>query len=212
VAARRSTIQPVAAMLRSLCLIAALLFAPLAALANPPPKLEGEALVAALKQPGHVAFMRHAWAPFEGAPKPAPHAAEDLGPCETQRNLDDFGRQDATRVGAAFAAAGIRFDRVWTSHVCRCRETAERIVGGPVANLPLINSYFADPDKSRGPAQLVHLKAFLNWTLAPTMTVLMVTHGSLISDLTGFDTQETEIVIVRADGRGGIEVIGYGTI
>jgi phosphohistidine phosphatase SixA len=170
------------------------------------------AFIALLKQPGHIAFMRHAWAPFEGAPKSQPHAAEQVGACATQRNLDDFGRKDAARVGAVLRAAGVTFDLVYTSHLCRCRETAELIMQRPVENLPLINSYFADPDKSRGTAQLKYLKQFLNDTLARDARALMVTHGSLITGLSGIDTGETEIVVVKADGRGGIIVVGRGTL
>lgn len=193
-----------------LALVAALLgFGPATATAEP---TAAPALLELLKQPGHIAFMRHAWAPFEGAPKSKPHAAEDLGPCETQRNLDDFGRKDAVRVGNVLRAAGVTFDHVWTSHVCRCRETAELIMGGPVDNLPLINSYFADPDKARGPAQLKYLRQFLTSSLRPKATALMITHGSLITDLSGIDTGETELVIVKSDGAGGITVVAHGTL
>lgn len=170
------------------------------------------ALIALLRQPGHVAFMRHAWAPFEGAPKSSPHAAEAVGACATQRNLDDAGRKDAARIGTLLREAGLSFDFVYTSHLCRCRETAELMMGRPVENLPLINSYFSDPDKARGPAQLKYLKQFLNDTLPPAARGLMVTHGSLITDLTGIDTNESEIVIVKADGKGGIRVVGRGVL
>lgn len=169
-------------------------------------------LIALLRVPGHIAFMRHAWAPFEGAPKNVPHSAETLGPCETQRNLDEKGRADARRIGELFRASGLTFDFVWTSHVCRCVETAELIAGRHVDNLPLINSYFMDPDKARGPAQLRYLKQFLNETLPAAARALMVTHGSLITDLTRIDTDESEIVIVKADGKGGLDIVARGAL
>ena len=40
----------------------------------------------------------------------------------------------------------------------------------------------------------------------------MVTHGSLITGLTGIDTDETEIVVVKADGEGGVVVVGRGVL
>ena len=64
-----------------------------------PAQASADNLIELLKTPGHVAFMRHAWAPFEGAPKSEGVSAETLGPCETQRNLDDKGRADARRLG-----------------------------------------------------------------------------------------------------------------
>jgi len=164
-----------------------------------------------LKTPGHVALMRHAWAPFEGAPKEGGKLPEQLGGCETQRNLDDKGRADARRIGELFRERGIAFDKVYTSKWCRCVETADLIIGRKVDNLELINSYYTSPDKAtRGPAQLAALKRYINATLARTDRVLLITHGSLISDLAGIDTGETEIVVVKADGNGGIVVVGHG--
>jgi phosphohistidine phosphatase SixA len=194
------------AVLLVLCLT---LYGFLPAGAEPLPRVQ---LLELLKQPGHIGFMRHAWAPFEGAPKSSPHAAEQLPPRERQRNLDAFGRSDAVRVGQVLRDAGVTFDVVYTSHVWRCIETAELIMRRPIENLPLLNSYFADPDKTRGPAQLKYLKQFLNETLPLSARGLMVTHGSLISDLAKIDTGETEIVIVKADGRGDIVVIAHGTL
>ncbi len=171
-----------------------------------------ESLVELLQKPGHVAFMRHAWAPFEGAPKSEAVSAETLGPCGTQRNLDDKGRADARRLGDVLRQAGVMFDAVYTSKWCRCRETAELITGTSVDNLPLINSFYTNPDKSVGPKQIAALKRYLNEPSALSARMLMVTHGSLITALTGIDTNETEIVIVKPTGNGGIEVVGRGTL
>ena len=119
-------------------------------------------LIALLKQPGHIAFMRHALAPFDGAPREQGITADTLGPCETQRNLDAKGRTDAARIGDLFRRSSVTFDKIYTSKWCRCRETAELIVGQPVENMSLINSFFTDPDKSKGPAQIARLKEPLN--------------------------------------------------
>ena len=108
-----------------------------------------------LKQSGHIAFMRHASAPFEGAPKSEGVSTETLGPCETQRNLDDKGRADARRLGELFRRAGVVFEHVYTSKWCRCRETAELTMGRPVDNLPLINSYYTNPTK---PSALLRMR------------------------------------------------------
>ena len=171
-------------------------------------------LLGLLRRPGHIAFMRHALAPFEGAPRTEGGIeAENLGPCETQRNLDDVGRNDARRIGALLRKEGIVFEFVYSSKWCRCRETAELIMGRPVENLALINSYYTSPTKAtKGPAQLAALKAYLNTTLKRTDRALMVTHGSLITDLCAIDTGEAEIVVVKADGKGGTIVVGHGVI
>jgi phosphohistidine phosphatase SixA len=169
------------------------------------------AVVNLLKQPGHIGFMRHAWAPFEGAPKEGPVTAEALGPCGKQRNLDDKGRMDSRRIGALFAKEGVVFEHVFTSKWCRCRETAELIMGRKVDNLPLLDSFYSDPDKAvRAPVQLAALKAHIAATFKPTDRALMVTHGSLITDLAGIDTDENEVVVMKSDGRGGLVVVGRG--
>lgn len=167
-------------------------------------------VIALMKQPGHIAFMRHAWAPFEGAPRGQEITAETLGPCETQRNLDAKGRADAARIGTLFKSKGLTFDAVYTSTWCRCRETAELIMGRSVENLQLINSFYTDPDKSKGPKQIARLKSYLSTDIDPKARLLMVTHGSLITALTGIDTDESEIVVVKADRKGGVIVIGRG--
>jgi broad specificity phosphatase PhoE len=192
------------------CLASGIAIDPGAAAAEP---MQSAEVIALLRQPGAIAFMRHARAPFEGAPKETGRDAETLGPCETQRNLDDFGRNDARRIGALFRKEGVVFDRAYTSLWCRCRETAELIMGRTVENLPLINSYFTSSAKAmKGPVQLAALKRFLNETLQAEERVLMVTHGSLISDLAGIDTGETEMVVIKADRAGGIIVIGHGVV
>lgn len=176
-----------------------------------PPTVTSEALMSLLRTPGHVALMRHALAPFEGAPKEAGRTAEALGPCENQRNLDEHGRTDARRIGELFRKAGVVFDRIYTSKWCRCRETAELIAGRPVENLPLINSYYTDPAKAtKRPPQLAALRAFINRDLKPDARVLLVTHGSLIQDFTEVVTDESDIVVVKADGKGGIVVVATG--
>jgi phosphohistidine phosphatase SixA len=170
-------------------------------------------LIALLKTPGAVALMRHALAPIDPNRSETPVEAEELGPCATQRNLDDVGRADARRIGELLRAQGVVFERVFTSRWCRCRETAELIRGGPVEHLPFIDSYFQSPTRAtRGPAQLAGLRHFIGTELPKTDRVLMVTHGSVIHDLTMRWTDESEMVVFRADGRGGVDFIAFGSV
>jgi hypothetical protein len=95
--------------------------------------LADNALLGLLRRPGSIAFMRHALAPLDGSqPRETGVTAETLGPCETQRNLNEVGRADARRIGDILRREAITFDHVFTSKWCRCRETAELIVGRPV--------------------------------------------------------------------------------
>ena len=98
-----------------------------------------EAAWAALRQPGHVALMRHALAPGFGDP-----AGWRLDECATQRNLNEAGRAQARRVGAEFEKRQLRFDLVLSSAWCRCTETARLVVGRPPEVFSGLNSFFED--------------------------------------------------------------------
>jgi len=151
----------------------------------------------ALDQPGAIAIMRHALAP--GAADPADFT---LGDCTTQRNLDERGRAQARAIGAAFRERGIRFDRVFTSQWCRCRETAELLDVGPVEEAPALNSFFDDFSEEEASTNAV--KSLISETSGAR---LMVTHQVNISGLTGRSTRSGEVLIIRMTGDGA-DVLG----
>ena len=64
----------------------------------------------------NVVFLRHALAPGYGDPDNF-----SLGDCDTQRNLDAKGRQQAIDIGAAIQRSGFRFTQVFSSEWCRCK-------------------------------------------------------------------------------------------
>jgi phosphohistidine phosphatase SixA len=153
-----------------------------------------------LRQPGHVAFMRHSEAP--GYADPPGYKLDD---CSTQRNLVDSGRAHARRTGEAFRRNGITFQRVLTSPWCRCKETAllamgqEAEVFAPLSNLVGRSQHTAE--------QVAALKAYLAGLDANTR-VLFVTHGIVINALTGISPASGELVIVRLDASGNPVVAG----
>lgn len=153
-----------------------------------------------LRQPGHVAFMRHSEAP--GYADPPGYKLDD---CSTQRNLVDSGRAHARRTGEAFRRNGIVFQRVLASPWCRCKETAllamgrEAEVFAPLSNLVGRSQHTAE--------QVAALKAYLAGLDADTR-VLFVTHGVVINALTGISPASGEMVIVRFDSSGNPTVAG----
>src|SRR5687767_7991571 len=90
---------------------------------------------ALLEQRVHVLLLRHAYAPGVGDP-----AGMNRADCSTQRNLDEVGRKQASELGRRLRAAGVTQARVYTSELCRCRETAQLLGIGPVESLPTLNS------------------------------------------------------------------------
>ena len=148
---------------------------------------------AALVAGGHVALMRHADAPGVGDPP-----GYRLDDCATQRLLNDTGRARAAVIGADLRAAGIRIDRVLASPWCRCVETAERLAVGPVVVEDAFGNAFVQRDR-RAALAAAGRAVVADW-LGPG-TLLVVTHGENIADLTGVSVGYGEMVVVApADG------------
>lgn len=141
----------------------------------------------ALAEPGAIAIMRHALAPGTGDP-----SEFQLDVCSTQRNLDDRGRAQAGKTGAAFRERGIVFDQIMTSQWCRTRETAALLDSGPVVDVPSLNSFFQD--YSTRAQQTQDTLALLKRTNGK---LLLVSHQVNISALTGRGTRSGEVLVIR---------------
>lgn len=174
------------------------LFLPL--IAGIPVKAAEAELWAALRSGGHVALLRHAIAPGTGDPDNFV-----IGDCSTQRNLSDTGYAQAIRIGNRFRENGIGAARIFTSQWCRCVDTAHRLKLGPVTELPMINSFFRNPDQ--GDAQTRALKGWLKGRDLRQPHVL-VTHQVNITALTGVYPASGALVILRRSDEGGLTVIG----
>jgi phosphohistidine phosphatase SixA len=156
-----------------------------------------------LRQPGHVAFMRHADAPGSGGfGDPPGFRLED---CATQRNLSDEGRAHARHTGAAFRKNGVTFDRVLTSPWCRCRETAQLAMGREAEPFAALSNLVGRGEHRE--SQVKALKAYLT-NLDGNTRVLFVTHGIVINAFTGIQPAPGEMVIVKPGPGGAPTVVG----
>ena len=173
----------------------------LALLVAAAPGRADEALWAALADGGHVALMRHAYAPGTGDPE---HFR--LEDCSTQRNLDQTGRDQARRTGEAFRDHGVAIGRVLSSRWCRCLETAELLGLGEVVAFAPLDSFFGD--RGRGPDQTAAVRALLADADAEGPSLVMVTHQVNITALTGIFPRSGEIVVLRLGGPQIFETLG----
>ncbi|MCW5736050.1 MAG: histidine phosphatase family protein [Enhydrobacter sp.] len=148
---------------------------------------------------GGIVLFRHANAPGGGDPE-----AFRLNDCTTQRNLDDAGRRQASRIGEAFRARGVAVGRVLTSQWCRTRETAELAFPGRMQDEPAFNSFFGD--RSRAPAQTAAAIGVLQGWRGPG-ALFVSTHQVNITSLTGIVPASGEGVVVTFDG-GALRAIG----
>lgn len=182
----------------------AVLLVAFALLAAAPAARADERIWSLVKGGGQAIFVRHAiTTPGVGDP---PNMR--LTDCSTQRNLTDAGRAHARRVGEAFRARAIPVDRVLSSPWCRCQETARLAFGPPETWAPLGN-LFGRPENRA--AQVQELQALASERRIGG-NVVLVTHGSTISALTGINPDTAEMVVVTPLGDGRSVVAGRLTV
>lgn len=90
-------------------------------------KLDDEALASALRDGGHVIYIRHAKTNKDWGDQVSPEL--DLSDCSTQRRLSDEGKADAKQIGEGIKAAGIPVGDVISSDYCRAYNTADLAFG-----------------------------------------------------------------------------------
>jgi broad specificity phosphatase PhoE len=159
------------------------------------------ALLALLRRGGHVVLMRHA-ATVPGVGDPAGFV---LDQCGTQRNLSAAGRQDATRIGAAFMRLGISVDQVRSSRWCRCLDTAT-LAFGRVTPEPLLDSLFQE-DAGATASKLRAVHAWLA-TLRLKGNIVLVTHDVNIRALVGNYVEQGDMVVASILENGALRVAG----
>ena len=154
----------------------------------------------AWKEKGVHAIMRHATAPGFGDPE-----GFALGKCETQRDLNNKGREEARKLGDTMRAEGIELSAVYSSQWCRCLHTAQELKVGKVTELPALNSFFQD--RSTTAEQTQALKKHLA-TLGPNDKVLYVSHQVNTTALTGVYPASGEVVLFKVNSNGEVTVVG----
>lgn len=152
-----------------------------------------------LDRQGIVVMLRHALAPGTGDP-----ANFSLADCGTQRNLSAEGRAQAVRIGAALRRAGLHDARVFSSPWCRCLDTASGLGFGAVTPLPLLGSFFEQPEIGRERTR--DLRAWI--AAAPDEPLILVTHQVNITGLSGIVPASGEAVVFQRQAGAGLRLIG----
>jgi len=162
---------------------------------------DDEAAWALLKKPGHVALLRHAH-----APETPPYGDVKFNDCTTQRNLDDAGRAQARRVGAAFRKHGIASADIYSSRYCRARETGKLLGLGAVRDLPALDQVFA-PNVSGLAASRANTQAFIK-SKVPKRPTVLVSHVTNIQSIAGVSLDSGELAVVHMQPSGDLVVDG----
>ena len=169
------------------------LLALLAAAWPAPARATDDALWDAMRAPGSVIVLRHAYAP--GSFDPPDARLED---CTTQRNLDETGRAQARHLGEAFRTHNVTVGRVLSSPRCRCLETA-RLVFGRVEPWDVLQGSLRDSELRKRLLAPVQQAIAEHRDGAP---LVLVTHGSVVTDLTSLSIRMGALVVLRRGADG----------
>jgi phosphohistidine phosphatase SixA len=151
---------------------------------------------------GYVLLLRHTIAPGVGDPENF-----KLSDCSTQRNLSQVGRDDAKAVGDWLKRRDIKISRVESSRWCRAKETAQLLGIGKVRLNSNLDSLFESADPAKAIQTVRVKKQIVDWRNKSGLLVL-VGHFVNIGAVAGVGVGSGEGVLVKADSKGKIVVVG----
>jgi phosphohistidine phosphatase SixA len=162
-----------------------------------------DALWSQLRDGGKVVLIRHATTPSQfGDPE-----GMRLDDCATQRNLTDAGREQAKRIGQAFAENTVKVSQVRTSQLCRCIDTARLAFGAATVWEDLTGIVQDSPERRQQKAQALR-RALATLPSTPGENVIFVTHNFNIKDATGESVAMGEALVIQPKGEHGFDVLG----
>ena len=145
-------------------------------------------LIDELKNGGKIIFIRHALAPGGGDPENF-----DILNCNTQRNLNKVGREQAKQIGNFFSKEKIPIKEVISSEWCRCKETAAIAFSGYKTE-KFLNSFFSEKFKKNKNLQIKNLRSYVDrWDKKKNL--IFVTHYVVILEILDYAPSSGEIVI-----------------
>ena len=151
---------------------------------------------------GYVLLLRHALAPGVGDPDNF-----KIDDCSTQRNLSAQGREDAKAIGQWIKRREIKIAQVQSSRWCRAKESAQLLNLGKVNLNKNLDSLFQEADAVNHIQTKLVRKQIQDYRQKSGLLIL-VGHFVNISALTGASVDSGEGVLVRADSKGRIVVVG----
>jgi phosphohistidine phosphatase SixA len=151
---------------------------------------------------GYVLLLRHTLAPGVGDPENF-----KLNDCSTQRNLSSVGREDAKSVGEWLKRREIKVARVESSRWCRAKQTAQLLDIGKVRLNSNLDSLFDSQDPVKAIQTVRVKKQIVDWRDKSGLLVL-VGHFINIGAVAGVGVDSGEGVLVKADSKGKITVVG----
>lgn len=154
-------------------------------------KSQTDPLVEKLQQGGYVIFFRHA---------ATDHSQKDIDKknlenCDTQRRLDEKGRQQAKDIGEGFEMLNIPVGDVLTSQYCRCINSAMIAFGKatPSVEITSIQGVSLEVKQQR----ITNLRKMLATPPSPGTNTVLVAHKWMFKDASGHLLEEGEAAIFQ---------------
>jgi phosphohistidine phosphatase SixA len=149
-------------------------------------------LVNELRNGGKLIFIRHAYAPGGGDP-----INFNLNNCNTQRNLNGTGKEQAKNIGNFFLTNNISIEKIYSSEWCRCKDTAI-IAFKKFETQKFLNSFFSTKFAHNKDIQMKNFRNFIkNWN--GKQNLVFVTHYVVISEILNYSSLSGEIIISNKD-------------
>jgi phosphohistidine phosphatase SixA len=160
-----------------------------------------KALVAQMKQGGHVIVFRHG-ATHRDQADTDPLNLDNVA---KQRLLNGSGREVAKQVGNSFRKLGIPLGKVYTSRFNRAVETGKLVGGGEVTSTIDITEGGLVISPIENDRRAEAFRKLVGTMPEPGKNTLIITHKPNIMDAFGkdwFDVREGEAAVFRPDGSG----------
>ena len=145
-----------------------------------------------LSEGGKLIFIRHAYAPGTGDPDNF-----DISNCNSQRNLNKEGVEQAKYIGKFFLKNQIKSNIILSSEWCRCQQTAKYAFKN-YETKSFLNSFFSQKFAHNKNKQIKELKEFIKkWNGKGNL--IFVTHYVVILEVLNLSVSSGEIVIADKD-------------
>ena len=147
-----------------------------------------QSVIKELQKGGKIVFIRHSLAPGNGDPDNI-----DLKKCDTQRNLNEEGIEQAKKIGKLFRENNIQVDQVLSSEWCRCKDTA-KYAFQEFQTFKGLNSFYQEKFYKYKDDQIKNLKKFiLEWD--GEKNLVFVTHFVVISEIFNIGVSSGEMIV-----------------
>ena len=162
-------------------------------------------LVSALKDGGHVVFIRHATTERDYADQ----VDATMGDCSTQRTLSEAGWREARTIGRAFERLAIPVGEVISSQYCRAWQTADLAFGRYAQTADLNFEPAEEYTEAQTTAMRERLLPHLSRVPSAGLNTVLVGHDDPFEAATGIYPEPMGITFVlRPRGDGEFDILG----